>query len=69
MVEQGSRSRRWTQEEPGVDELLADPACRLLMRSDGVTPRAVAALLDRVRTARGGTGERFVLAAFRGDAA
>jgi hypothetical protein len=36
--------------EPTLGELLSDPICRLLMRSDGITSTAVLALLGQIRT-------------------
>lgn len=38
-------------DEPTVQELLADPIASLLMARDRVQPREVLAIIDRVRTA------------------
>jgi hypothetical protein len=38
--------------EPTLDELLGDPAMKLLMRSDDVTERDLRALLSRLKDAR-----------------
>lgn len=38
-------------DEPTVEELLADPIASLLMARDGVQPREVLAIIDRARTA------------------
>ena len=39
-------------DEPTVEELLADPIASLLMARDGVQPREVLAIIDRARTAQ-----------------
>jgi hypothetical protein len=43
----GSRTR-WYQEEPGIDEMLADPIVRALMDADGVEPEGLASILGKL---------------------
>ena len=38
--------------EPSLDELLADPTVRLVMKQDGVTDLAIRRLMARLRTGR-----------------
>ena len=43
-------SSSWSEGEPLLSDLLADPIVGMLMRSDGVTRPSLTALMDAVRT-------------------
>jgi len=49
MSMQRSRIQWSSQGEPSLDELLSDPICRLLMRSDGLSHHAVKTFLSQAR--------------------
>lgn len=52
MSKTAETTRPWGYVEPSIDELLTDGACLLLMKSDGTSPQAVSALLERMRSRR-----------------